>query len=284
VLARAGLLTATPRDTHTAAADGWRPPEFGPIKIDRTVDNNGPTRDFFDPGQRALQPTIGSRFEWPQDKTDLPSVGGVEADIRGRWPLFHVTPDLPRGLELDPYTGLISGKPEVEADGSWLFTVSNPAGATSRSLRMRIMSPPHDLEYEHDEKVLIRGEEAGVNSCFVSGSRPMRFKPDSLPKGLIMYEDGTIRGVPDQLDIDFERYIMRAANDVGECSCEIKLLVSMPPSTEAHTTDICLINKDCEARAGQRVRATAEYILRRSHLGLGDHSATEARDAFDCQR
>ena len=268
----------------TAAAQGWRPSDFGPISIDRTEETNGPTKEFFDPAQRAPQPAIGSRFEWPRENSDLPTVAGVKADIAGRWPLFHISPDLPRGLALDHYTGLISGKPEEEAEGNWLLTVSNPAGETSVNLRMRVMRPPHDLEYEYDEKVIIRGEDAGINSCSVSGSRPMRFLADGLPKGLDMYEDGTIRGVPDQLDADFVSYRIWAANDVGETFCKIKLLVSMPPTTAGHAAGICLINKDCEARVGQRVRATSEYILRRSHLGLEDVSAAEPRDASDCKR
>jgi hypothetical protein len=91
---------------ESAAAKGWRPLDFGPIDLVRTEDSNGP------------KPTIdaGSRFMWAAS-AEAPTVAGVAADIAGRWPLFSVTHELPKGLSLNRITGEIEGAAEDEVEG-----------------------------------------------------------------------------------------------------------------------------------------------------------------------
>ena len=68
-------------------------------------------------------------------------------------------------------------------------------------------------------------------------------------------------------------------------TCPLSFLVSVPPpEPEMELDPVAIVNKDVEARIGQLVQATPEYIMERRHLGLEDTSATNARDAFDGQR
>ena len=236
---------------EAAAATGWRPSAFGPIDIKRSTDSNGPVEEFF----------AGSKFVWPGGRGS-PSVAGVPTDITGRWPLFHVTPELPKGLLLDRATGLITGFSEEEAEGDWVMTVSNPAGESSLTLHLRILSPPSDYTYDYVEAVLIRLQDIGANTCFVKGSLPLRYMAHSgLPKGLCIDEEtGTISGIPDQLDMDFVTCQMLVCNDVGQTCCKLRLLVSIPPPDDDQDTGISIINKEVEARVGQRVQAGPHYM------------------------
>ena len=262
------------------AAKGWRPLAFGPIDIKRTEESNGPVSEFFK----------GSTFVWPEriPERDTPCVAGQIVNIQGRWPLFQITPDLPQGLKFDASTGEITGVPQQEVEGDWKVMVSNPAGHNSLVLHMRIMSPPSDFTYDYDEAVLIRGRDIGENTCEVKGTNPMRFMAeDSLPTGMkIDGTSGTISGIPDQLDTDSVTYTMLVANDVGQSSCKLKLLVSSPPPESDGTqgSGKSIINLEVEARVGQRVEATADYIAHRKRLGLVDVSATNPRNAQDLIR
>jgi hypothetical protein len=260
------------------AAKGWRPLEFGPIDIKRHEDSNGPVPEF----------SKGSAFVWPeQPRKDTPCVGGQLADIKGRWPLFHISPELPQGLKFDASTGEITGAPQEEVEGDWEVTVSNPAGQNSLTLHMRIMCPPSEFIYDYVEAVLIRGRDTGENTCEVKGTNPMRFMAESLPIGMQLEStSGTITGIPDQLDTDSVAYTMLVANDVGQTHCTIKLLVSSPPpdSDGSQGSGISIINLDVEARVGQRVAATPDYIATQKRLGIVDVSATNPRDSHDLLR
>jgi hypothetical protein len=119
---------------EAAAAKGWRPLDFGPIDLARTEESNGPEPTF----------DAGSRFMWAAS-AEAPTVAGVAADIAGRWPLFSVTPELPKGLSLNRITGEIEGAPEDEEEGEWSVTACNPGGEAKLLLHMRVMAPPSQV-------------------------------------------------------------------------------------------------------------------------------------------
>lgn len=72
---------------------------------------------------------------------NVPSSGG------GRATSYGVSPDLPRGLQLDSGGGVISGTPLETADDSWLVTASNAAGSTTTVLKIRVNPPPAPVFY-----------------------------------------------------------------------------------------------------------------------------------------
>ena len=119
---------------EAAAAKGWRPLDFGPIDLARTEESNGPEPTF----------DAGSRFVWAAS-AEAPTVAGVAADIAGRWPLFSVTPELPKGLSLNRITGEIEGAAEDEVEGEWTVTACNPGGEAKLLLHMRVMAPPSQV-------------------------------------------------------------------------------------------------------------------------------------------
>ena len=174
--------------------------------------NNGPAKEF----------SPGSQFVW-QAAEVCPQVGGVDVDIKGRWPLFQVSPELPKGLRLDATSGIISGAPEEECEGEWLVSVTNPVGTSEATLRMRVMSAPQDYkypDYDFGKAVLERGVAIGEILCQVRGSGPLRFMPEGgangLPAGVSVDDKtGTLSGTPDQTDADFVKYTLLVGNDVG---------------------------------------------------------------------
>ena len=132
----------------------------------------------------------------------------------------------------------------------------------------------------------------------MKGSRPLQFKADSLPQGLKLNgDDGRITGSPQQLDKDFRKYAVRCANQVGETLVMLSLMCSKPITTQDDVNVVCeistlltrwqnerLVNKDVEARVGQKVRGTEAFIKQMRMKGLKDPSATLARNAHDNMR
>mmetsp|Transcript_23782 Transcript_23782/g.77467 ORF Transcript_23782/g.77467 Transcript_23782/m.77467 type:complete len:223 (-) Transcript_23782:3111-3779(-) len=148
---------------------------------------------------------------------------------------------------------------------------------------MQILLPPSNMSYDYEEAVLINEVEIGTNHCQVKGSRPLQFKADSLPQGLKLNgDDGRITGSPQQLDTDFRKYAVRCANQVGETLVMLSLMCSKPITTQDDNER--LVNKDVEARVGQKVRGTEAFIKQMRMKGLKDPSATSARNAHDNMR
>mmetsp|Transcript_23784 Transcript_23784/g.77492 ORF Transcript_23784/g.77492 Transcript_23784/m.77492 type:complete len:909 (-) Transcript_23784:3055-5781(-) len=251
-------------------AKGWREPEFGPIDLPRTVSSN--SADF----------ALGSSFVWT-DSIAVFTRRGKPVSLTGSWPMFDVSPPLPAGLHVDPTNGSIVGVPQEERAGTWEITAWNPVGYVKTSVKMQILLPPSNMSYDYEEAVLINEVEIGTNHCQVKGSRPLQFKADSLPQGLKLNgDDGRITGSPQQLDTDFRKYAVRCANQVGETLVMLSLMCSKPITTQDDNER--LVNKDVEARVGQKVRGTEAFIKQMRMKGLKDPSATSARNAHDNMR
>jgi hypothetical protein len=131
-------------------------------------------------------------------------VAGERLDWEGPrvWPKFRVTPALPRGMRLNDKSGAIDGAPEEEAlpppraspesitrdgprggpltdlrdvaaqvDGTWELTVSNPAGSSTATVRMRAVVAPHAFAYMVDtENKLTQGSDVGELMCECQGT------------------------------------------------------------------------------------------------------------------
>jgi len=251
-------------------ARGWQAPEFGPVDLPRTVSSN--SADF----------ALGSSFVWT-DSIAVFTRRGKPVSLTGSWPMFDVSPPLPPGLHIDPTNGSIVGVPQEERAGTWEVTAWNPVGYVKTSVRIRILLPPRDMSYDYEEAVLLHDTEIGTNNCRVKGSRPLQFKADSLPHGLkINGENGMITGSPKQLDTDFRKYAVRCANEVGEAFVILNLICSQPIDEQDDSER--LVNKDVEARIGQKVRGTDTFIRKMRMKGLKDPSANPARNAHDKMR
>jgi hypothetical protein len=72
-------------------------------------------------------------------------VPNIPAHSGGRITSYSVAPPLPSGLSLDPKSGWITGRPaNVQAETTYTITGRNAAGATTRSITIRINSVPID--------------------------------------------------------------------------------------------------------------------------------------------
>lgn len=110
-----------------------------------------------------------------------------------------VTGNLPSGLSLDPYTGVISGQPMGGQDGDFTFTVmaSNAAGSATVELTLTVSStvaPPEIVT-----NILPDGA-AGIpysEALSATGAAAVwSIDSGSLPAGLTLNADGTISGTP----------------------------------------------------------------------------------------
>jgi hypothetical protein len=146
-------------------ARGWARRTGEPVDVPRRELANEPDLSESD---------LGSRFSW-EGVPDPPCVAGRPVDVAPplSWPRFAVSPALPAGLELDPETGRITGRPVAATGGEygeWTVRVWSPVGAAEAALRMRVMAPPAGLAYAtriagSGDYILVHNQDMGVLSC-----------------------------------------------------------------------------------------------------------------------
>jgi len=155
--------------------------------------------------------------------TLLPTVGcGGSND-------FSIDPDLPEGLDLNMYSGEISGTPIVSHGPQLhLITAANESGEVSFELLIEILpAGPCDLVYEESDKVVAPNADMDPILPTVGCGEPedWTIEPD-LPTGVTLDpQTGVISGNP---TVETPRivYIITAANQHGSDSTEVALRIS----------------------------------------------------------
>lgn len=151
--------------------------------------------------------------------------------------LFRVSPALPLGLSLDPYTGLVSGLPLFMQDAKdYTLSVINNGGSSTYDITIKINDlPPTSLTYSQSKYSIQLGTDSPVISPNgVSGGAVVSYSlsPETLPAGMaFLPETGEIYGRP--FDSLPERtYTVTAINSGGSTSTTLKLeVVGYPPSS-----------------------------------------------------
>jgi serine/threonine protein kinase len=145
--------------------------------------------------------------------------------------------DLPRGLELNPVTGVISGAAKDEmAQCTFTVTASNDYGGTSCQVSLAILDlkPPYGLQYANlsEDTFFVVGESCKYTPAFCNGWPEAVFSmtPDP-PQGVTVDAvSGVIAGVPLQPQ-PREAYTVRMQNVKGQCEFKFSLEVQLqiPP-------------------------------------------------------
>jgi len=143
---------------------------------------------------------------------------------------FSVEPALPKGLELDEVSGIVSGSPEEVAERcDYTFTVSNEGGETSTTVSFRVEpSAPQELEYPSLGEMLFIGEAVDADPEINPGSYTFEVEP-ALPEGLVLDpRTGRIEGSPVS-ESELATYVVKASNISGSAEAELQLSVTAPP-------------------------------------------------------
>ena len=115
--------------------------------------------------------------------------------------LFAADPALPRGLQLDPRTGAISGAPCELGSERVRITARNSAGEAHATLAITVTeavpSPPQNAAFARGAMVAVAGAPVALNVLRVEQSvAAVRFEPP-LPPGLAFDDaSGAIGGTP----------------------------------------------------------------------------------------
>ncbi|MEC9476512.1 MAG: Ig domain-containing protein [Planctomycetota bacterium] len=142
---------------------------------------------------------------------------------------YSVDPALPEGVQLDPYTGIISGVPVVSQQ--WTLhqiTAANETGSTSFTIAIEILpAGPCDLEYVEDDEVIPPFTAMDPILPGVGCGEPDIWEIDPpLPGGLEFdTATGSISGTP-VVETDRIVYTITALNEHGSDQVQIALRIS----------------------------------------------------------
>jgi hypothetical protein len=150
----------------------------------------------------------------------IPSFSGDGPDS---WTIF---PALPTGLVLNTSTGVISGSLSEEYGPiSHTISAANAAGFDSTILDIIVIQPVPVITYAEPFPVLIKGEDVVLSAPTLSDALSVdswTVEP-TLPAGLYLAGDGSIRGAPEVLGTSEHSII--AANSGGEDSLDFTLII-----------------------------------------------------------
>jgi Ca2+-binding EF-hand superfamily protein len=172
------------------------------------------------------------------------------------WKYFNT--GLPKGLEINPDNGEITGVPVAETPTSmYVITCWNPVGETSTTIIIEVQEAPHSFKYRFtdclyklnhpygyerlppekvDPLTLYEcGTEFATNTLFFLGSKVSFSIYPPLPDGLTFEEkNATIAGTPKDLtpksgkigDTESRKYQITGKNEVGKTTIDVWIEVS----------------------------------------------------------
>jgi serine/threonine protein kinase len=218
----------------------------------------GPASTFVVGVQTSLEPTL---------KFGIPNT------------IFH-SPDLPRGLEMNPLTGVISGAAmDAVARCSFTVTAYNDYGRTSCELVLSLLAqvPPSGLKYEtlSEDTVFVVGEacmHTPAPDCYRGLPEATFSVNHNLPEGLLIDNaSGVIAGTPSQ-PRPKEAFTALLQNPKGGCefkfSIEVQLQVA-PLSLTYPTFDRAAHPQGklyCIFVCGEELQPAASNLQQGNHL------------------
>jgi hypothetical protein len=146
---------------------------------------------------------------------------------------YTISPNLPAGLSMDPFTGVISGKPTSLSDSTrYEVIASNDFGSVSTTLDIKVipMGPPEDLVYPTPNQFTHGLAITPLTPTYVGTVESFTVSP-ALPAGLTLDPvTGIISGRPTAVSA-LADYLVTATNNSG--SAEFTLQITVDSATVA---------------------------------------------------
>ncbi|WP_395618084.1 putative Ig domain-containing protein [Aquirufa sp.] len=146
---------------------------------------------------------------------------------------YTISPNLPAGLSMDPFTGVISGKPTSLSDSTrYEVIASNDFGSVSTTLDITVipMGPPQDLVYPTPNQFTHGLQITPLTPTYVGTVEAFSVSP-ALPAGLTLDPvTGVISGRPTAVSA-LADYQVTATNNSG--STQFTLQISVDSATVA---------------------------------------------------
>jgi len=144
---------------------------------------------------------------------------------------YAVSPALPSGLTLNPFTGVISGTPTaVTSADSYTVTATNSGGSTHAMLSITVNdAAPAALAYLINPAIYIQGTAITANNPTSSGGAVVSYSVlPALPAGLTLNSvNGVISGTPSEVT-PVASYSVTATNTGGSTSTLLSITVLSP--------------------------------------------------------
>lgn len=199
-----------------------------------TATNSGGSTSFVIP--ITVNDVAPSGLTYPTDPPNVFTIGGtipkIVPSVNGGSGTYTVSPSLPPGLSLDPFTGEISGTPTTEVPlTNFVITVTNGSGSSSFTIGIKInKDAPNSLSYLTPNSFI---KNTAITPLFpnISGGAVASYSisPD-LPNGLLFNTTtGEINGTP-SIFSSKTTYTITATNSGGSTNAIIDLEVKdLPP-------------------------------------------------------
>ena len=147
--------------------------------------------------------------------------------------IFLSNRSLPVGLELNPYTGEITGTPTTtQGETSYIITAINNGGSQISTIKISVThAAPTQFSYTPNSLTLTKNSAMTLPSPGIPGESVTFFINPALPTGLNLdINTGAISGVPSQAK-DQTNYTVTAINDGGSKSTTLTITIDPAPPT-----------------------------------------------------
>ena len=167
--------------------------------------------------------------------------------VTGTVTFWEISPELPGGLLIDPFTGVISGNPTAEQPAAeYTITAGNAYGSTSAVISIKVnLAPPAALSYSVTSAVYTKDAVIMNNVPTVTGTVTLWEISPELPDGLSIDPlTGVISGNPTAEQTAAE-YTITAGNAYGSTSAVISITVNLAaPAALSYSTTSAVYTKD----------------------------------------
>ena len=137
---------------------------------------------------------------------------------------WAVNPQLPDGIEIDLESGVISGTPNYEEPSRhYTIIASNYAGIASFRIQITVLPiPVISVLLQSPEMNCTMGESCHMETPSFSGGEPEQWVCEPpLPSGLILGQDGSISGIPNQ--VGSTNHTITGSNNGGSANASLNI-------------------------------------------------------------
>ncbi len=175
----------------------------------------------------------------------VPITNNLPSNSGGAPTTYSVSPTLPAGLNVDPFTGIISGTPAaISASANYTVTAANSCGFTTRDVNISVTSAAPSITYSDNPAAYCPGAAITLNIPFNGGGAASSYSVSpALPAGLSLNTvTGIISGIPTATAAAAD-YTITATNSCGTNNVIVNITISAAAPTAltytANTVSYC---------------------------------------------